>query len=402
MRKETGYRILAEGIQVSNNTLETHLNNNDMIIGSSGSGKTGGYVIPNIQIITGSLVVSDTKSQLYKKFSKELEKKGYEVKVLDFVNPERSCGYNPLSHIRRYRDGSFREQDVLSLANNLIQDVAGNDEPIWHLSARSYVAFLISYCLENLSEEEQNLGTICELNHAFSSPNGKVAFSDWIRQNPRSFASKKFREIEANKIADKMWASILGFANVVLEPFEFREADYIFNGTNSIDLKDLGRKKTVLFLNVSDTDSTFDILINILYYQVLQNLCSLADDQPDGRLDVPVRIIMDDFAASAKIIDFDRIISVIRSRAISVSLVLQSLAQLNSMYGKSKDTIIDNCDHIIYLGSQNIETANFIATRAKKTPENILLMPYDYEYLLTKGEEAKMVKKVAPYSTIKK
>ncbi|MCR5626767.1 MAG: type IV secretory system conjugative DNA transfer family protein [Lachnospiraceae bacterium] len=401
MRKEKGYRILAEGVKVSNNTLETYLNNNDLIIGSSGAGKTGGYVIPNIQNISGSLVVSDTKGQLYKKFSKELEDKGYDVKVLDLVNPERSCGYNPLSHVRRYSDGSFREQDVLSLANSLIQDVAGNDDPIWHLSARSYLAFLICYCLENLPEAEHNMVSICDLNHAFSTPSGELAFVDWVRNNPQSFASKKYREIKANKQAERMWASILGFANVALEPFEFKEAAYIFNGTNNIDIKDLGKKKMVLFLNVADTDRTFDSLVNIFYYQALQNLCSLADDQPDGRLKVPVRIIMDDFATSARITDFDKIISVIRSRGISVSIILQSLTQLGSMYKDAKDTIIDNCDHVLYLGSQNQETAEFVGTRAYKTPEKILCMPRGYEYILTKGEEAKLVKKVVPYSTVK-
>ncbi len=401
MKKEIGYRILAEDVKVSNNTLETNLNNNDLIIGSSGAGKTGGYVIPNIQNITGSLVVSDTKGQLYKRFSKELEDKGYDVKVLDLVNPDRSCGYNPLAHIRRYNDGSFREQDVLSLSNSLIQDVADDREPIWHLSARSYLAFLICYCLETMPEEEQNLVSICELNHAFSSPNGELAFVDWVRRHPQRFASKKYREIKANKVAEKMWASILGFVNAALEPFEFKEAAYIFKGEDNIDIKDLGRKKTVLFLNVSDTDRTFDSLVNIFYYQTLQNLCTLADDQPDGRLKVPVRIIMDDFATSAKIADFDKIISVIRSRGISVSLILQSLSQLSSMYDDSKDTIVDNCDHVLYMGSQNMETAEFVGTRAYKTPEKILCMPQGYEYILTKGEEARLVKKVVPYSTVK-
>ncbi len=394
------YRILAEGVKVSNNTRATGLNNNDLIIGSSGAGKTGGYVIPNIQCTEGSLVVSDTKGQLYRRFGEKLRKEGYEVQVLDLVNPENSCRYNPLAHIRRYKDGSFREQDVLSLAQALVQSTADKTEPIWHLSARAYLAFLICYCLEDLPEDEQNLPAICELNHAFSRPNGDVPFVNWIIDHPDSFVAKKYYEIRANQKADKMWSSILGFVNVALEPFEFKEARHIFGPGKGIDIRDLGRKKTVLFLNVSDTDRTFDAMVNIFYTQALQNLCQVADDEEEGRLKVPVRIIMDDFATSARIEDFDKIISVIRSRDISVSLILQSMTQIRSMYGDAANTIVDNCDHLLYLGSQNLETAEFIGTRALKTPENILCMPKESAYLLEKGKKAVMVKKIRPYSTL--
>ncbi len=396
---DTGFRVLGEGVMVSNNTRETGLNNNDLVIGSSGSGKTGGYVIPCIQNISGSLVVSDTKGQLYRKFSKELEKKGYKVKVLDLVEPENSCVYNPLSHIRKYKDGTCREQDILTIARNLVP-VLDRHEPIWEESARAFIAFLIAYCMEVLPEEEQNLVSIAELNRAFNKPNGDLAFIKWIEAHPESFASKKFMEIQTNKTAEKMWASIMGFVNVALECFSFKEAKYIFGAGESFDIRQLGKEKTVLFLNVSDVDRAFDQMVNIFYAQALQVLCAEADECEDGTLPVPVRIIMDDFATSAQIENFDKIISVIRSRDISVSLILQSMKQLESMYREAASTIVDNCDHILYLGSQNLETARFVGTRAYKTPENILCMPQDSAYLLTKGEQARLVKKVVPYSTV--
>ncbi len=397
---DPGFRILAQDVTVSNDTRVTGMNNNDLIFGPSNAGKTGGYVIPNIQNIFGSLVVSDTKSQLYRKFSKELKNKGYDVTVLDFINPQNSCCYNPLANIRRYPDGRIREQDVLMLANSLVSVTADDKEPIWHLSARSYLAFLICYCLEEMPEDEQNLATICELNHEFSRPGGELAFVEWIRNHPDSFATKKYHEIESNKPADRMWASILGFANVALEPFEFYEGRHIFGAGKSIQLRDLGRKKTVLFLNVPDTDSTFDAIINIFYTQALQCLCSEADEREDGRLAVPVRIIMDDFAASAKIKDFDKIISVIRSREISVSLILQSMSQLFTMYGDAAKTIMENCDHHLILGTTNEDTAKYVGTRAFKTPEKIMNMPPEYAYLLEKGKQAQLVKKIVPYSTL--
>lgn len=397
---ESGIRILANGVTVSNDTRLSGLNNNDMIIGSSGSGKTGGYVIPNIQNITGSLVVSDTKGQLSRRFTKELKAKGYQVYTLDLVDPMKSCGYDPLSGIRRYPNGRYREQDVLTLANN-IMPMLDSSEPFWEKAAAGYIAFLIAYCLEVLEPAEQNMISVCRLHQAFIKPNGELSFLQWTERNPDNFAARKFRQIRAGTAADKMWSSIMEFANRALEPFEFEEAKTIFENPKSFDLSSLGKKKTVLFLNVSDTDRTFDKLVNIFYTQALQVLCSEADANHDGRLKVPVRIIMDDFASSARIPDFDKVISVIRSREISVSLILQSLTQLESMYNHAEaTTIINNCDHLLYLGSQDMQTAEFIGCKAYKTPEAILCMPHDKAILMTNGEKAVMVDKIKPYSTV--
>ncbi len=398
---EHGIRILANGITITNDTRVSGLNNNDMIIGSSGTGKTGGYVIPNIQNITGSMVVSDTKGQLSKRFTKELKAKGYQVYTLDLVNPLKSCGYNPLHGIRRYANGKYREQDVLTIANNLMPMLDKN-EPFWEKAAAGYLAFLIAYCLETLRPDEQNMVSICKLHQAYIKPGGDLSFIQWTERNPDSFATKKFRQIRAGTAADKMWSSIMEFANRALEPFEFEEARAIFETHKPFEISNLGRKKTVLFLNVSDTDRTFDRLVNIFYTQALQILCSEADGNPDGRLKVPVRIIMDDFASSARIPDFDKVISVIRSREISVSLILQSMTQLESMYTHAEaTTILNNCDHLLYLGSQDDQTADFIAHKAYKTPETILCMPHDKAILMTNGEKAVMVDKIKPYSTVK-
>lgn len=402
--KRYGTRALADGVEISNDTRVTGLNNNDIIIGSSGCGKTGGYVVPNIQRIDSSLVVSDTKGQLQRKFEKELREKGYDVYTLDLVNPMRSCRYNPMSFIRRNKDGSFREQDILTLARQLCP-VTDHSEPIWELSAAGYLAFLIAYCLETEPGERQNLITVSEFHKQFSQPNGDLQFLEWIHTHQDTFTAKKYYELMANRVADRMWASIEGFLTVKLEPFNFKEAKRIFggaeNGNEEFDIRRLGQKKTVLFLNVSDTDRVFDNVVNIFYAQALQILCSEADSNSDGRLEVPVRIIMDDFAASARIQDFDKIISVIRSRDIYVSLIIQSLSQLESMYDPAvSHTIINNCDHVLFLGNRDMDTASFIASHASKTPEAILRMPRDKAYLLRTGEKACLVTKIRPYSTM--
>lgn len=393
-------RFLAENITVSNDTRETGLNNNDLIIGSSGSGKTGGYVIPNIQNIDGSIVVTDTKGRLSKMFSAKLKRKGYRVYTLDFVNPMKSCGYNPLDAIRRKPNGRYREQDILTAANAIMPKL-DSSEPFWESAAAGYIAFLIAFCLETAEDCEKNLRTVCELHHIFIKSGGQLSFIQWADEHPNTFAAKKFREISSASIAEKTFSCILEFANRALEPFEFEEAGYIFANQKSFDINILGKQKTVLFLNISDTDRTYDRLVNLFYTQALQTLCSQADENECGRLDVPVRIIMDDFAAGTRIPDFDKIISVIRSREISVSLILQSMTQLESMYTLAEaSTIINNCDHLLYLGTLDIKTAEFIGYRALKTPENVLCLPKDKAILITKGEKAVEVNKIKPYSTM--
>ena len=395
-----GKRILASDVEITNDTCISGCNNNDIVCGNSGSGKTGGYVIPNIQNIDGSLVVSDTKRQLEHRFRKELEEKGYRVYTLDFVNPEASYGYNPMSYIRQDSDGNYCEQDILSLAR-LLCPMGCFTEPIWDLSAASYTAFLIAYCLDTEPPENRNLIRVGELHRQFIQPNNELIFMEWASEHPDSLAAKKYFEISANKNADKMFYSTIGFVNVNLEPYSFKEAKCIFANEDSFDISELGFRKTVLFLNVSDTDRTFDQIVNIFYTQALQVLCANADFSEDGKLPVPVRIIMDDFASSTVIPDFDKIISVIRSRDISVSLIIQSLSQLESMYTPAiSRTIINNCDHTLYLGNQDMNTACYIAARAGKTPEAILSKPRDKAILITSGEKARLVDKIIPYSTV--
>ncbi|WP_022774737.1 VirD4-like conjugal transfer protein, CD1115 family [Butyrivibrio sp. AE2015] len=397
--KRYGSRILADGICISNNTKITGLNNNDIIIGSSGSGKTGGYVIPNIQRIESSFVVTDTKNQLFKGFAHELEKRGYDVYKIDFANPEDSYGYNPLSAIRRYPDGSYSEKDVISLAKTIVPKL-DITEPFWEISAANYLAFIIGLCLETQPIEKQNMVQVCALHRDFCSKVNELYVLDYVDQHPDSFIAKRYKQIMSIQSADKMWSSILGFVNIALEPFDFSEAKSIFAARDSFDIKTLGKRKTAVFLNISDTDRYFDVLANIFYTQTLQILCAEADKSEGGKCKVPVRIFMDDFASGTKIPDFDKIISVVRSRDIYVSIIAQSLSQLESMYDKAASkTILNNCDHILYLGCQDMDTAEFIGTRAGKVPETILSMPRNKAYLIRAGERAVLVNKVRPYST---
>ena len=169
----------------------------------------------------------------------------------------------------------------------------------------------------------------------------------------------------------------------------------MYSAPDRIRFQTLGQEKTAVFLTISDTDRSMDGLVNPFYTQALQALCASADrDYPDHRLPVPVRLILDDFATNACIPDFDKIISVIRSREISVSIILQSISQLDSVYGHSASmTIINNCDNCLYLGGQDVETARYIAAKANKTADTILNMPLDQAYLFTRGQKGRLVRK---------
>lgn len=407
MRISKGYktkydnRILAKGVEVTTDPFLTNLNNNVLVIGGSGSGKTGGYVIPNLQTAKGSICVCDTKNMLEKSYRDVFEIRDYKIMTLDLVNPEQSWGYNPLDYIRRYPDGHIREQDVLSVARALCPTLDPN-EPIWDSAARSYVAFLIAYCMEALEPAEQNLITVSALHRKFSQNNGDATFLPWLNAHRDSFATKKYFEINANRGAEKMFASIMGFVSEALSPFVYKEAEYIFtNKPNMIDLHLPGKERVVIFVNSSDTDRIFDKAIDLFFTQMIQVLCRDADNTPNGKLNMPVHIMLDDFACSGRIPDFDKIISVIRSRDISVSLILQSMSQLESVYDeKVARTILNNCDRWVYLGGQDMETVRTIAERANRTPEAILCMPRNMEYLITNGEKAAMIEKIKPYSTV--
>ena len=357
--------------------------------------------MPNLQNPEGSIVVSDTKGQLYRVMKNHLEKKGYKVCCLDLVNPQNSCGYNPLSAIRKHENGKVFEQDILTLANTIVPEL-DKHEPFWSLAAAGYIAFLVAYCLEALEPKLHNLISVCYLHDMFIRPNGDLAFAEFAEAHPDSFTARKYNKISSIRNVEKTWNCIVEFSNRALEPFDFNEAETIFCGENSFDIERLGKDKIALFINTSDTDRTFDSIANLFYTQTLQLLCSQADKNKTGRLDVPVRLIMDDFASGAKIPDFDKIISVIRSRDIAVSIIIQSLSQIESLYSHSEAvTIINNCDHILYMGSRDVETAEFIAYHLGRMPETVLGLPRDKMIVIESGKQGRIVDKIKPYCTLK-
>lgn len=394
MRNST-YRILANQRFMNNNTWQTGLNNNDLIIGPSGSGKTRGYVKPNIMQCNESMIITDPKGNLKKDLGGILRKEGYEVINIDFTNLETSYGYNPLDFIRYdSKKEKYCEQDIITVSACLVP-IEDHKDPFWELSARMYLESMIGYALECLPEEEHNLCSVMALFAEMGTGKFERLFMELTELNPDSFAAARFNMYKRTATAEKMYESIRGVLSEKLSILSFDGLIAAFQRCHRINFAELGKKKTAVFLTISDTDRSMDRLANLFYTQALQSLCNSADTEyPDHRLKIPVRLILDDFAANVCIPDFDRIISVIRSREIYVSIILQSISQLESLYGHAKAmTILNNCDNCLYLGGQDVETARYISIKANKSISNILNMPLDNAWLFTRGRLPQMVQK---------
>lgn len=378
------YRLLAQGHQISNDTWKTGLNNNDLIVGPSGAGKTRGYVMPNILQCSESMIIADTKGSLRGELGNVLKENGYKVLNIDFSDCGAGTGYNPLDFVR---DG--RAQDIMAVAAALVP--VESREPYWDLAAQTLLQSLIGYVLECLPKKEHDLYTVTKL---FLSGKSDSLFTELETIDPESFAVSRYQLSHKNAIADKMVASVEGELSERLTMCSFAGARKLFSNPNRINFPRLGKEKTALFLTISDTDRSMDRLVNLFYTQAFQSLCAAADRSPGHRLKIPVRFYLDDFASNVIIPDFDRIISVIRSREISVSVIIQSISQLEAMYGKAKaSTIMNNCDCWLYLGGVDVGTTQLIALRANKPVSSILGMPLDAALLFTRGQPPQMVKK---------
>lgn len=393
--RHTGFRILAEGQSVSNDTWATGLNNNDVIIGPSGSGKTRGYVKPNLLQMDGSLVVTDTKGALREEVGPVLERYGYQVQELNLADPLASpWGYNPLACVRYdERRQRYSEQDILTVSAALVP-IEDFHQPFWDMAARAFLECMIGYVLECLPDEEHDLCSVVKLYGETGSGNFDRLMKELCQFAPDSFTATRYKMSQTGRGADKMYSSILGILAEKLSPFTFDGARALFQNHRQVDFRRLAARKTAVFLNVSDTDPSNYRLANLFYTQALHTLCGIADKNPGHRLNIPVRFILDDFAANVCIPDFDRIISVVRSREIAVSIIIQSLSQLEALYGHAKAlTILNNCDNLLYLGGQDVETASFVARKANKTPSSILQMPLDAAWLFTRGSAPREVAK---------
>jgi type IV secretion system protein VirD4 len=345
-------------------------NKNVMVVGGSGSGKTRFYVKPNLMQMHSSYVVTDPKGTIVIECGKMLERNGYDIKVLNTINFKKSMKYNPFAYLRS-------EKDILKLVQTIIANTKGEGEKagedFWVKAEKLYYTALIGYIFYEAPKEEKNFATLLDMIDAsevreddenYKNPIDHL-FDALERKDPTHFAVKQYRKYKL--AAGKTAKSILISCGARLAPFDIKELRELMS-EDDLALDTIGDKKTALFVIISDTDDTFNFVVSIMYSQLFNLLCDKADDVYGGRLPVHVRFLLDEFANIGLIPKFEKLIATIRSREISASIILQAQSQLKAIYKDHADTIVGNCDSMIFLGGKEKTTLKELSeTLGKET-----------------------------------
>ena len=348
---------------------KTARNKNVLIVGGSGSGKTRFWIKPNLLQMHSSYVLTDPKGTTVLEVGNAFLKKGYRIKIFNTINFKKSMRYNPFHYIHS-------EKDILKLVTTLMTNTRGEGkggDPFWDKAEKLLLTSLITYIHYEAPEEEQNFATLLEFlnimevredDEEFQNP-VDLMFEDLAKEKPDHFAVRQYRlyKLAAGKTAK----SILISCGARLAPFDIAELREITT-YDELELDTLGDRKTALFLIMSDTDSTFNFLISMVYTQLFNLLCEKADDVYGGRLPVHVRCLIDECANIGQIPNLEKLVATIRSREISACLVLQAQSQLKALYKDNADTIIGNMDSQIFLGgSENTTLKELSATLGRET-----------------------------------
>ena len=332
-------------------------NKNVLVVGGSGSGKTRFFIKPNLMQLHSSYVVTDPKGSIAVECGKLMLRNGYKVKIFNSINFKKSHHYNPFAYIHS-------EKDILKLVTTLITNTKGDGksgDDFWVKAETLLYTALIGYIHYEAPEEEQNLATLVEFINAMEvreddenfENNVDLAFKELESREPNHFAVRQYKKYKL--AAGKTAKSINISCGARLAPFDIQELREI-TSYDELELDTLGDRKTALFLIMSDTDSTFNFLISMIYSQLFNLLCEKADDVYGGRLPVHVRCLIDECANIGQIPNLEKLMATIRSREISACLVLQAQSQLKALYKDNADTIIGNCDSSIFLGGKEPTT----------------------------------------------
>jgi len=355
--------------RMSLDTRQTFRNNNVLIIGGSGSGKTRFYVKPNLMQMHSSYVVTDPKGSLVKECGKMLADNGYKVRILDLINMETSDKYNPFNYLKD-------EKDILKLITNLITNTnaphSKSAGDFWEKSETALLLALFSYVFFEAAPEERNIGTVMQMirlaevkedEEEFQSALD-IMFEELKAGQPDHFACKQYDiyKLAAGKTAK----SILVSLGVRLSAFYIKALEDLVSD-DTMELDTIGSEKTALFVIISDSDRTFNFMAAIMYQQLFDLLFYKADNEYGGRLPFPVRFLLDEFANIGRIPNFEIFIATMRSREVSVNVVLQNVAQLKGVYKDHWETITGNCDTLLFLGGKEQSTLEYISKMIGKT-----------------------------------
>lgn len=418
-------KLLSQNVRIGLNGKIHRRNLNTIVIGGSGAGKTRFYCKPNIMQCNTSFVVLDPKGEILRSEGYMLEKEGYVIKVIDLIDMSKSHGYNPFHYIQS-------DKDILKLITNLIRNTTPKGsqsmDPFWEKSETALLEALMLYLYHYAPEDEQNFTMVMEMltyaevkedDEEYESPLDEL-FHHLERSDPDSLALKQYQIYK--QAAGKTAKSILISVGVRLAAFNL-DSMASLTRFDELELDKIGERKTALFAVIPDNDSTFNFLVGMLYTQLFQMLYYQADYVYGGELPVPVHFLMDEFANVALPDEFDKLLPTMRSRQIFVSIILQNLAQIKTLFKDSWESIVGNCDELYYLGGNEQSTHKFISEYLGKetldtntfgkstghsgsystnyqqtgrellTPDEVRLLNNDYGLLFIRGELPIMDKK---------
>lgn len=418
-------KLLSQNVRIGLNGRIHRRNLNTIVIGGSGAGKTRFYCKPNIMQCNTSFVVLDPKGEILRSEGYMLEKEGYVIKVIDLIDMSKSHGYNPFHYIQS-------DKDILKLITNLIRNTTPKGsqsmDPFWEKSETALLEALMLYLYHYAPEDEQNFTMVMEMltyaevkedDEEYESPLDEL-FHHLERSDPDSLALKQYQIYK--QAAGKTAKSILISVGVRLAAFNL-DSMASLTRFDELELDKIGERKTALFAVIPDNDSTFNFLVGMLYTQLFQMLYYQADYVYGGELPIPVHFLMDEFANVALPDEFDKLLSTMRSRQIFVSIILQNLAQIKTLFKDSWESIVGNCDELYYLGGNEQSTHKFISEYLGKetldtntfgkstghsgsystnyqqtgrellTPDEVRLLNNDYGLLFIRGELPIMDKK---------
>ena len=347
-------------------------NKNVLVIGGSGSGKTRFYLKPNLMQLHSSYVITDPKGTILLECGKLLQDNGYRIKVFNTINFKKSMHYNPLAYVHN-------EKDILKLVNVLITNTKGEGnagDPFWVKAETLLYTALISYICTHGPEQERCFGTLVSMINAMEVREDDEDFKNKVdemfdeleKAEPQHFAVRQYRKFKL--AAGKTLKSILISCAARLAPFDIQEIREIIS-EDELELDTIGDAKTAVFFIISDTDDSLNFLVSMAYTQMFNLLCEKADDHYNGRLPVHVRCLIDEMANIGQIPKLEKLIATIRSREISASLILQTQSQLKALYKDNCETIIGNCDAVLFLGGKEKTTLKDLTETLGKETINI-------------------------------
>ena len=356
-------KLMTQNVSIGLDAKRHRRNLNTLVCGGSGAGKTRFFCKPNLMQCNTSFVILDPKGEILRDTGNLLKDKGYDIKVLDLITMEKSHCYNPFVYLQS-------DNDVQKLVTNLFKSTtpkgSQSQDPFWDTSASMLLSALIFYLHYEAPEDEQNFSMVMEMLRAGAiedeedprpSPLDEL-FAELELKNPEHIALKYYRSYHSGSA--KTLKSIQITLAARLEKFNL-ESLASLTITDEMDLTSLGEKRVALFALIPDNDTSFNFLVSILYTQLFQQLFYAADHIYEGSLKVPVHFLMDEFANVSLPDDFDKILSVMRSRGVSVSIILQNLAQLKALFEKQWESIVGNCDEFLYLGGNEQSTHKYVS-----------------------------------------